>query len=298
MNGQRVLRRIPSLERGVVRDIFIRSCTISFWQACVDTANSGSRVCAVGTAGIGKTTTIPILIRLLLQNGSTVVFLVRSVDRTSFYFEFTPARLQDGSYSTSANVYPEKDGMYTIHSLQFDGTYYIVDPGDTVKSNNPALMFKPKTIIVASPDGKHWGGPAFTKRQGKFLFLPIWTLQELHAARTFIPVVNYATGFNQIVTALTVDERFEQVGDVPRHVFCSDDDYKNALRDQDWSLPSLSAEQVADIQSQRVGNIASFDDKQPTSALVGFENAEKNDISSCVMNLTWKKLSVGECGHH
>ena len=48
------------------------------------------RVCGVGTPGIGKTTCTPILIRMLLTERHTVVYLVQTVKQSGWYYEFTP----------------------------------------------------------------------------------------------------------------------------------------------------------------------------------------------------------------
>ena len=66
----------------ITEDVIIRNITEHFWQACIDQVdeynendNKRYRVCAVGTPGIGKTASTPILIRRLLSKGHTVVSL-------------------------------------------------------------------------------------------------------------------------------------------------------------------------------------------------------------------------------
>ena len=54
-NGMKVLRNAIVLETGKRIDVVIRSITEDFWQTVIDTTNR-SRVGAVGTPGIGKTT--------------------------------------------------------------------------------------------------------------------------------------------------------------------------------------------------------------------------------------------------
>ena len=105
----RLWRDIPDLEapQGRPKSIVLRSNIELFWQSCIDEVESldpddRTRVCAVGTPGIGKTFTTPLLLRMLLLKNSTVVYIRRSPERKSWYFEFIPT--SDGY---AVNVYPE-----------------------------------------------------------------------------------------------------------------------------------------------------------------------------------------------
>ena len=48
--------------------VIIRSITREFWKLCIQQSKK-YRVCAIGTPGIGKSTSIPVLIRMLLAEG-------------------------------------------------------------------------------------------------------------------------------------------------------------------------------------------------------------------------------------
>jgi broad-specificity NMP kinase len=71
------------------------------------------RVCAAGSPGIGKSTTAPIIIRMLLREGCTDVYHVRSHKEVGWAFEFSPQR--DGSVVTE--VYPERGHISAFKSL-------------------------------------------------------------------------------------------------------------------------------------------------------------------------------------
>ena len=92
--GMKVLKGVIDIETGgEKRDIIIRKITEPFWKSCrqiVDEDDSRNRVAAIGSPGIGKTFTTPILIRMLLenQNRCTVVYLKRSEEKNDWYFEF------------------------------------------------------------------------------------------------------------------------------------------------------------------------------------------------------------------
>ena len=123
-NGMKVLRNAIVLETGKRIDVVIRSITEDFWQTVIDTTNR-SRVGAVGTPGIGKTTSTCILIRLLLQQQKTVVYHVRTKKEDGFVYMFTPT--SEGS--VDVKVIQEKDFNILDENINQTSTYYIVDPG-------------------------------------------------------------------------------------------------------------------------------------------------------------------------
>ena len=70
--------------KGLV-NIVRRSILEPFWQSCIDGVDIVKgrrryRVCAVGTPGIGKTYTTPLLLRMLLLKNSSVVYIRRTVE--------------------------------------------------------------------------------------------------------------------------------------------------------------------------------------------------------------------------
>ena len=90
MNKMRVLRDVLSIEGVGENNVIIRyNITEEFWSEVIATANE-YRVCAVGTPGIGKTTSTCILIRLLLQQQHTVLYHVRTKQKEGFVYLFAP----------------------------------------------------------------------------------------------------------------------------------------------------------------------------------------------------------------
>ena len=166
-SGMFVLRNVVQLEDAMTSNIVIRDITEPFWQACIDTINTPNvryRVCAVGTPGIGKTTSTPILIRMLLAAKHTVVYRIRTVEKYGWYYEFTPDKT---SKMIVTKVYRERYGYEGIASLSDSSTYYVVDPGETDNNSSPPRNFAAKFILVSSPDECYWGEPQFTKQRGK-----------------------------------------------------------------------------------------------------------------------------------
>ena len=150
-----VVRNVFDLETGETRDIILRNITEPFWQACINVVNTPRlRVAAVGTPGIGKTTSTPWLIRMLLEQKQTVVYLIRTEDKSSWYYEFIP---HSNVRKVTINVYPEALTKNTIPSLKCPDTYYIVDPGRSKDNCDPPANFQAKVILVPSPDARRPG---------------------------------------------------------------------------------------------------------------------------------------------
>jgi hypothetical protein len=178
-----VMRKVVTLERGVARDVVIRKVTQPFWQACINAVDPPPpppslavapgqqaampteqlRVCAVGTPGIGKTACTPLLIRMLLKKKKTVVYRVRAPEDSGWIYEFVPGSNERDPIT--ANVYPEQAFKSGVPSLREPSTFYVVDPGGTTDTCDPSPRFRPKVIIVSSPDSKHWGANEFCKER-------------------------------------------------------------------------------------------------------------------------------------
>jgi hypothetical protein len=212
--GMQVVRGLHNLETGQCEDLVVRSITKKFWQACIDIVDAPRknvrprRVAAVGTSGIGKTSSTAILIRMLLEKQMTVVYLIREPIAKGWYYEIVPT---DGRFEVK--VYPESVDPVVIPSLEHATTYFIVDPGATIDDCNVSPRYSHKVIIVASPDSRHWGHKEFWNYrdggEGVFVYYPVWPLEELLAVRPVLfPELNEAE----------VKKRYRLFGGVPRNI--------------------------------------------------------------------------------
>jgi hypothetical protein len=285
-----------NLETGKTLDIVIRKCTELFWDACINSAEKlDTRVCALGTPGIGKTTSTAILIRMLLKKDRTVVYLVRTKKELGYYYEFLPAKV--GSFtSINVSVYPEKTEYTSIASLKDPLTFYVVDPGKTKDDCCLDNEFIAKFILVSSPDECHWGGSDFQKERGNvpgtFRYYPVWSLEELLEAR---PTLNLSR--ERKLTIDEVTQRYREVGGVPRHVFASDDSYPELLTTQDQKIRSLTTEQVEQLVSGNADATETLRKSQPKSAVMvyladGDNNTFRQAIVDVISSRVAEKIST------
>jgi hypothetical protein len=277
----RILRNLPTLQGDSEKvDVVVRDIVQKFWQACIDkvtTPDQNFRVAAIGTKGIGKTCTTPILMRLLLEKGQTVVYLMKTADDCGWYYEF--CRSIDGMYV--ANIHPESKREEDITSLRLESTFYIVDPGDTQSVDcNPTASVRARVIIVTSPDWGHWGESAFPRDRlgamGVFLCYPLWSLAELLAARQVIDPTCEDTD---------VVRRYQLFGGVPANVFVPGDMFvhkeKYILKRHVAALSSLSLDQLRRMSAKKIIELECFNPKNPLSMVTAYD-VRRDDKGQCM----------------
>ena len=272
----RLWRDIPDLDqKGMPVNIVLRSNIEPFWQSCIDRVEIVNpqrryRVCAVGTPGIGKTFTTPLLLRMLLLKNSTVVYIRRSPERKSWYYEFIPT-----SAGYAVNVYPEasKD-PFDFPSLEEPSAYYVVDPGKSKVSCDPLEDFEARVIIISSPNDRHWGGGEFRKlrggQRGIFHYYPLWNLNEVLCG------LDYLSPNVTTVSPQQVAERYRQVGGVPRNLFEDELNYRKLLEDQENAAAEVTEEQAKRIVSGKLDPMGNLNSAFPKSAVVGIALADND----------------------
>jgi hypothetical protein len=275
-DGMTYVRDIPKLEDHTRGPMIVRKITVPFWRACIQTLNLRGigKVAAVGTPGIGMTSCTPMLIRTLLQEGSTVVYHVVKETNPGWLYEFT-SRTDGEGYR--AQVYPDRMGVDGVPCLALSTTYYIVDPGMTKTKCQPCPPFKPKVVVVASPDSRHWGESAFRKGvAGIFMYFPVWSKSELWSCNGILGRKMSENCFN---------ERYRLFGGVPRHVFASQGCALQWLARQNHALNELTPDEVKQIGTDKLNALNSFSTGQLRSTLLGY-------VLSSEDNGTFRKTRV------
>eukprot|EP00657_Telonema_sp_P-1_P010902 TRINITY_DN557_c0_g1_i8.p1 TRINITY_DN557_c0_g1~~TRINITY_DN557_c0_g1_i8.p1 ORF type:complete len:458 (+),score=64.52 TRINITY_DN557_c0_g1_i8:147-1520(+) len=287
-HGMKVLCNVKLLEIDGSIDIILRSVNEPLFNACIDQASNGRHVCIVGSPGIGKSTTMLYLVRLLLKLGYTVVFRRRTQDRTSWYYEFKP----DGNHYEVSGIFPEQDGQGKevtpdrITSLMAGG-FYVVDPGTTQDNCDVSPTIK-RMIMDASGKIDHWGED-FTKSQayfdylgGKLLYLGLWLPDELVTARPYI---------SSSLDDAEVVRLFGIFGGVPRAIF--DSDWKQSVVSLKGAIAELTPDEAMKIATgQEIDLNAFHSDKQPRSWIVGYQSTAPFDDYKAVLKSEFVRQEV------
>jgi len=275
----RVLKGIQNgpFSKSVI-NLILRLDTEDFWNECITQAGI-QRVCAVGSPGIGKSITTAFLIKQLLEDQKTVVFLKRTESRDSWYCQFVPTA--DGSRVTTT-LFSEETKPSDIPSLRDPKTYYVVDPEKTKDSCDPSLFVKAKVIINSSPNPMHWGDNEFTKardstRGGCFRVYPLWTLPEMRAAA---PLVLDTCNPDLAM----ISQRFYRHGGTARIVFAEDTDTADEAQTRD--MGKLTVEQAKSIAMGEMQALDTFSESQPKSSVMGYESKAPYDTRSTTAVLT------------
>jgi hypothetical protein len=292
-----VMRDVVDLETGTILPrVVIRKVTRPFWQACIDEADTpGMRihVAAIGSPGTGKTACTPYLIRmLLLERRVAVVYHVRTLRKSGWVYEFVPGRDDhDDSTVVVANVYPEQGYWKSeIPSLNDPSAYYVVDPGKTTESCDPDARFLPKVILVTSPDSKHWGDGEFFKRRGNtggtLKVFPVWELDELLHARPLL---------GPCMSDVEVENRYYQVGGIPRLVFTGAAFYGRVLERQHMGMNGLTTDQVRRVAHCHKVAWSTFDESLPQNAAIAFRvsDADAGTYSKYAVDAVAPRVTAG-----
>lgn len=247
---------------GDVINMVLRDEVADFWQQCISMAADGHRVCAVGNPGIGKSTTMPYLFRLLLkETGDTVVYHYRG---SGWYFHYVVNSV--GSVKTT--IFPESVAAVDVPGLNDSSTFYLIDPGKTNDSCDPADSVLASVIICPSCDSSHWGGSEFIKvrstpmgqRGGIMLYMGVWTFEDISNAAKYLCRV--------VPPADELLQRFRQFGGVPRWVLAID--IKQASIAQQIGIKALSYEHAKSIATDDVSALDTADRSQPSSWVMGY----------------------------
>lgn len=265
-----VMTNVPHHYTEISGNVIIRQVDFSFWSVVLqELAEEGSskRVVAVGSPGIGKSTTTAFAIRLLLQKGKTVVYKERTEDDTGYYVEYTPSKEIPHGPQVNIEVYPEETKSAEIPSLLEPETYYVVDPGVTKTSCNPGPFVVSRVIIVASPDERHWGGSGFMKDTntgllgGEIRYFPAWTLPELQAASAKLSNVQFENG--------QVAELHSIFGGIPRQVFAPSRQARNCEQLK-TKVEAIPEQELRNIVTGQINRHSGFGADQPGGGVVEF----------------------------
>jgi hypothetical protein len=269
-HGMKVLRGVYDLETSKNKDVVLRTMAEDYWMKVIE-ATKTNRVCALGTPGIGKSTTTCVLIRLLLAQKKTVLYHMRSTRENGWVYIFTPSR-----NSETIDVAAMKGNVFTFKDIYNNqSTYYVVDPHRTKDDCNLDASYEGKVIIVASPDEVHWGGSEFTKNRandmGIFLIYPVWSLQELIMSSVIF------TGTDTMITIADIEERFWRFGGVPRSIFSKN--YEDQKQLQNQALANLTSESAITLAFKERTGIKTFGSDLPKGILLAYILADGDNHS-------------------
>lgn len=243
--------------------VFLSEQHKAFWHRVL-TQCEKSRVCAVGSPGVGKSTTTAYAIRLLLQKKKTVVYNYRTEENRFFYLVFSPKK-DFADLAIDLSLIPQTLKPMDIPELADADAYYIVDPGvrpETTKTSCDPHGVAAHVIIVASADSRHWGADEFYKlrpggrQPGVLMYFPIPTTDD---------VIRVAKLVNPTLKQHEIDERIYRYGRIPRHIVAVD--RTQAEAQQGAGIDRLTVGQTRQIM-HNTASLRTNDPSSPSSAVL------------------------------
>lgn len=253
---------------GSVKNIIISTDIHQFWKRCISSCTGRFRVCATGSPGVGKSTTMMYLIYLLLfEFEKRVVYVMRTTvgesgEREGFYYEW---EIENGVVTT--NVHPETLSVEDVideRADNFKNTFFLCDPGATLDNCMPPYTFLANVIANASADDRHWGGGEFKKAReenyasGILLTFPLLTKKHIFLARTLMGDVDKQT----------LEKRHRNFGSIPRFLFASrSDQLEQQLQAQVVELANMSGDMAKRIMNN-MAELNNYDSRAPKSSIM------------------------------
>ena len=242
-------------------------------QAIEPRDDKPQRFTVVGTPGVGKSSTIPYFIRQFINkrrqepnpSSPIVVFECRK-DRSVWLFAPEIEGSVDCQYEAFFVGLMQWEPRLSAALSNFS-TCFIVDAAQAESTWMPALV-NATSILVASPDPRHFS--EFQKHlvRGFTVYCSMWTPDELVTAA---PFMGTTLGEKEL------RERMAIVGPIPRRVL-DDDVFRNFQTKLKASIP-LQTRDFADIITGPETELFAEKDKdnRPRSTLFGFRVRKSDD---------------------
>ena len=307
--GMEIFRQIPLVAKPnkAAQDIIVRKRTKELYEDCIKTANkTGARVSITGNPGIGKTSTLPMLVRMLLEEWPcTVVYELRG---HGFFYEFTSTKSSGtDEFVYTAKVIPviqgEPDhGLHRLKSLLDKNNALVVDPylGDGGKGRkkncNPDLWVEARTFISNSADTDHHGGiEGFSKSHPGY---PIGGLFRFHPKPEWDEIKVYQRILSPEMKMERLEELFRKFGPNLRTLFDENILATEVLKErrQKEEVKNLSIEMAESIVRGEFQTIDAADKNRPSSSIMAYNadehfGAQPEVISPAVLELLVSRVA-------
>jgi len=283
--------------------VVLRDVVMQYWAEVIHVVRTTNNVVALGSPGIGKTTTIPYLIRELLNAGNTVVLMVRSMHTDNMFLY--KKNSSDSVLSCSYFERMPAVGYNHIPELKDPNTVLVIEPRGFQRT--PAADLVCRYVLVCSPNEGHYkylykGG---VYGSAVFLYQPLWELNELLEARNDMispdndphrpAAVPTAAVLNPLLSVEDIQHRYNLFGGVPRNVFAADISVFQTW--QENALGEFSAYDFDRILSSPNGY--SLDGAgQFSSKVVGFESSRSTNFRKAVAVLLSSNIKISIWERH
>ena len=138
-------------------------------------------------------------------------------------------------------------------------------------------------IIITQPNERNGGMSEFRIKRdsvkGLFLFLPVWTLQELLNAKQYFDIENR-------IDDETIISRYEAVGGVPPHIFTDECDFKSIVAYKKYEVRFLDEPKLHRLTSNHMDAVQTFESGHPVSSLLVYGRTPDDNFQKCAVTVS------------
>ena len=266
---------LQSNEKGST-DLFSRTCQRELWNevyAYLEATHNGHAM-ITGNPGIGKSRSMTYLLRVLLQNGKTVIYQARKDDRVYVFVPPNGHRTGSEYKVWGSNLSTWAPGGCLV--AQNANHYCLIDP------DLPAAIVGISSHIVlsASPNPDHF--KEFLKLQKAITWcMPIWKKQELKVLQPYLEIEN-----NVKLTDVEFEARYFDFGGRIRFLYATQPKFKNNWTLLKTSIRKLGLSELTKALAYEVIEMSQSDKGTPSMLFVYDVLGEPSTYSS----ITYKYL--------
>jgi hypothetical protein len=239
-------------------DLFTRQCQRELWNEVFMYLEytPDSHALVTGNPGIGKSRSMTYLLRMLLQNGKTVIYQARKDER--YYAFIPPEGHKEGSeykvWSCDSNGFKTSDCVV----LQNGYNYCLIDP-DTP---DRIVGISAHIVLSASPNRAHF--KEFLKLANTIPWcMPIWKKEELKALQPYLEIEK-----DLKLTDKDFEARYFDFGGRIRFMYASKEKYEVYWITLNDSVQKLGLSQLTNALADEFIEMSQSDEVTPSMLFV------------------------------
>lgn len=196
-----------------------------------------------GNPGIGKSRSMAYFLRILLQNGKTVIYESR---KDKQFFVFIPKKNSESKLEYEGYSVPSENFVKAnCAALKNPNNYYLIDPKGIVEEGT----YVAHTILAASPNKRRYHEMMKEPGSKKF-FIPPWTISELQSIRDHMLVEFEKEDQQRILEEKELENRYQICGGIPRIIFSSESDFNSTVKIISNTIQDLDFEKLLKLISE------------------------------------------------
>jgi hypothetical protein len=230
-----------------------------------DKTDSHDHILVTGSPGIGKSRSMAFFLRMLLEQGETVVY---HADKESKFIMFKPKSTEGGGEDEGNVVYEATEVREVspshIEELRNPDNFFLIDPSETM---NDPVEVEAHSLLVSSPKIERFKGFAVKRpTQTSKLYMPDAEKAELVAMRSILAPE---------ATVEDVEGWFHDLGGRPRTVFGGVEGREDEVGRIMQEVSGMNLDLLRGVMLNKAGDLESSSVRKldaPSSRICGYNS--------------------------